>query len=71
MKEICKTIMVLAAWAFPIVLAAKFDDLWMLFFFLVSAVLTSGIFTHYEELAKYDSAWESLYESEDSCNDEE
>ena len=51
-REICKTIMFIVIWAMPFVLAHSFDKPIYLLFFIVSFLVSVGLFSHYEDLSK-------------------
>ena len=50
-REICKTIMFIVIWAMPFALAYNFGNTYYLFFFIVSFLVSVGVFSHYEDLA--------------------
>ena len=51
-REICKTIMFLLVWVLPFVLAYVFANPIYLWFFIISFLVSVGIFSHYEDLVK-------------------
>lgn len=53
-REISKLCMFTVIWALPIVLARMFGSGLYLWFFVVSFIVTTGIFDHFEDLEKID-----------------
>lgn len=51
-REISKLVMFTIAWAVPILLAKMFGNTHFLWFFFLSAILTSAVFSHFEDLEK-------------------
>nr|DAK79503.1 MAG TPA: hypothetical protein [Caudoviricetes sp.] len=51
-REICKTIMFTIIWALPFGLAYVFKNPVYLWFFVISFFVSTGIFSHYEDLVK-------------------
>lgn len=51
-REITKLCMLILFWVFPIWLASWNRNNLFLFFFILSALATVGVFSHYEELER-------------------
>ena len=51
-REICKTLMFITIWALPFGLAYIFENPKYLWFFIISFLVSTGIFSHYKDLAK-------------------
>lgn len=63
-RELCKFCMVALSWLFPVFLSRWNDNNGFLWFFILSFVLTVGIFSHYECL-------ESVYRYNKNSNKDE
>lgn len=53
-REIAKTILLLAVWGFPVLLTIKYSDARYLFLFGVSLFANISIFSHYETMNRID-----------------
>lgn len=65
-RELCKLLMFTMLWAFPIVLARMFDSAGYLWFFALSLVCTSAMFSHYEDLERTDFIGHNIAEIKNS-----
>lgn len=54
-REICKLIMFTLLWAIPVLAAYWNHNNYFLFLFAVSIIATVGLFSHYEDLSKYEN----------------
>lgn len=53
-REICKTLMFIVIWTLPFGLAYIFRNSIYLVFFVISLLVSTGIFSHYEGLVKFE-----------------
>ncbi len=54
-REISKLCMFIVTWAFPILLSQWNENNKFLWLFVLSVIVTGGVFSHYEELEKTDN----------------
>ena len=55
-RELCKVLMFVILWGFPLWLAKWNDDNNFLWFLLVSFFSTLGVFSHYEDLERIEQS---------------
>lgn len=53
-REIVKLCMFILLWALPLALAYHYESNGWLWLFIASAVMTGGVFSHYEDLANFE-----------------
>ena len=68
-REISKLIMFTIVWAIPVLLAKMFGSVHFLWLFALSAIMTGGIFSHYEDVAKFESLCSFDEDENVDCNE--
>lgn len=68
-REISKLVMFTIAWAIPIILAKMFGNTNLLWLIILSAIITIGVFSHFEDLERIEHS-EFFDEDENADYDE-
>lgn len=70
-REVIKLIMFTIAWAIPILSAKMFENTHFLWLFILSAIITVAVFSHYEDLEKLEHSFYSIDEDDENVDYDE
>lgn len=69
-REVSKLLMFAITWTFPLLLSRWNENNEFLWFFILSLIITVGIFSHYEDLEEIDNEIYNGIYNEDDDDDE-